>query len=55
MPSKVYKYYPIKEGRLSCIVCNYPYALDAPLSTLKKHIRVKHNFSVRKPPTSHQL
>ncbi|KAJ9068488.1 hypothetical protein DSO57_1027548 [Entomophthora muscae] len=55
MPSKIYKYYPVKEGRLACIVCDYPYALDAPLSTLKKHIRVKHNFSIRKPPTSQQL
>ncbi|KAJ9048862.1 hypothetical protein DSO57_1030397 [Entomophthora muscae] len=50
MPSKVYQYYPVKEERLSCIVCDYPYALDAPLSTLKKHLRVKHGFSIRNPP-----
>ncbi|KAI0243811.1 hypothetical protein L0F63_007398, partial [Massospora cicadina] len=55
MPSKIYKYYPIKEGRLTCIVCDYPYALDAPLSTLKKHIRVKHDFSIRNPPSTYQL
>ncbi|KAJ9056484.1 hypothetical protein DSO57_1032612 [Entomophthora muscae] len=55
MPSKVYQYYPVKEERLSCIVCDYPYALDAPLSTLKKHLRVKHGFSIRNPPSSQLL
>ncbi|KAJ9079158.1 hypothetical protein DSO57_1038401 [Entomophthora muscae] len=50
MPSKVYQYYPIKEDRLTCVVCSYPYALDAPLSTLKKHLLVKHGFSIRNPP-----
>ncbi|KAJ9057222.1 hypothetical protein DSO57_1024752 [Entomophthora muscae] len=55
MPSKVYQYYPVKEDRLSCAVCSYPYALDAPLSTLKKHLRVKHGFSIRNPPATQQL
>lgn len=52
MPSSIYKYYPTKEGRLSCAVCGYTYNLDAPLSTLQKHLRVKHNFSVRNPPAN---
>ncbi|KAJ9057223.1 hypothetical protein DSO57_1024753 [Entomophthora muscae] len=55
MPSKVYQYYPIKEDRLTCVVCSYPYALDAPLSTLKKHLLVKHGFSIRNPPSPQQL
>lgn len=55
MPSSIYKYYPTREGQLACIVCDYPYALGAPLSTLKKHLRVKHNFSIRRPLTRHQL
>lgn len=53
MPSKVYLYYAVKEGHLACIVCDYPYAMDAPLSTLKKHLRVKHSFSIRHPPPPH--
>ncbi|KAJ9072704.1 hypothetical protein DSO57_1024528 [Entomophthora muscae] len=51
MPSSIYKYYPTKEGRLTCVVCSYTYNLEAPLSTLQKHLRVKHNFSVRNPPS----
>lgn len=52
MPSKVYLYYPVKEELLSCVACAHPYALDAPLSTLKKHLRVKHGLSIRHPPAS---
>ncbi|KAJ9068479.1 hypothetical protein DSO57_1028209 [Entomophthora muscae] len=52
MPSSIYKYYPRKDGRLACIVCDYPYDMDAPLSTLKKHLRAKHNFSIRRPSRS---
>ncbi|KAJ9076307.1 hypothetical protein DSO57_1027554 [Entomophthora muscae] len=55
MPSSIYKYYPRKDGRLACIVCDYPYDMDAPLSTLKKHLRAKHNFSIRRPLTKQQL
>lgn len=54
MPSNVYLYYPVKKDLLSCIICGYPYALDAPLSTLKKHLRVKHGVSIRNPPTQEQ-
>ncbi|KAJ9059455.1 hypothetical protein DSO57_1002032 [Entomophthora muscae] len=55
MNSSIYKYYPTAGDGIQCIVCRYAYRKDAPLSTLQKHLRVKHGFSIRCPPTAEEL
>ncbi|KAJ9059472.1 hypothetical protein DSO57_1002049 [Entomophthora muscae] len=49
MNSSIYKYYPTVGDKIQCMVCQYSYRKDAPLSTLQKHLRVKHQFSIRCP------
>ncbi|KAJ9081994.1 hypothetical protein DSO57_1008951 [Entomophthora muscae] len=55
MNSSIYKYFPLKGEQIHCIVCQYKYHKDAPLSTLQKHLRVKHRFSIRRPLSTTQL
>lgn len=55
MNSAIYQYYPLKGDQLTCVVCGYSYRKDAPLSTLQKHLRVKHQFSIRNPLSSDAL
>lgn len=55
MNSAIYKYFPRAGERLRCLVCDYDYAIHAPLSTLQKHLRIKHNFSIRHPLSHDQL
>ncbi|KAJ9083369.1 hypothetical protein DSO57_1035370 [Entomophthora muscae] len=55
MNSAIYKYFPKVGERLHCLVCDYDYAIHAPLSTLQKHLRIKHNFSIRHPLSQEQL
>lgn len=53
--SAIYQYFPAKEDHIHCVVCKYAYRKDAPLSTLQKHLRVKHRFSIRRPLSPTQL
>lgn len=55
--SSIYQYFPDRGDFIFCIVCRYRYRKDCPLSTLRKHLRVKHSFSIKKPlsPTELQL
>lgn len=50
MISAIYKYYISSGDALDCFMCQHSYAATAPLSTLKKHLRVKHGYSIRRPP-----
>ncbi|KAJ9069826.1 hypothetical protein DSO57_1014708 [Entomophthora muscae] len=55
MLSAIYQYFPTKGSDIHCVVCNYKYRKDAPLSTLQKHLRVKHGFSIRSPLPPEEL
>ncbi|KAJ9081987.1 hypothetical protein DSO57_1008944 [Entomophthora muscae] len=55
MVYSIYKYFPSSGDDIKCIVCQYAYRKDAPLSTLQKHLRVKHGFSVRNPLSPEEL
>ncbi|KAJ9081997.1 hypothetical protein DSO57_1008954 [Entomophthora muscae] len=51
MYSSIYKYYLNSGDHIECFMCQYSYRINAPLSTLQKHLRVKHGYSIRSPPT----
>ncbi|KAJ9059453.1 hypothetical protein DSO57_1002030 [Entomophthora muscae] len=53
--SQIYQYYPESKEGIRCIICRYKYKRDAPMSTLQKHLRVKHSFSVRHPLSQEEL
>ncbi|KAJ9081995.1 hypothetical protein DSO57_1008952 [Entomophthora muscae] len=50
MHSSIYRYYILREDYIECFMCQYSYHTSAPLSTLQKHMRVKHGYSIRCPP-----
>ncbi|KAJ9059475.1 hypothetical protein DSO57_1002052 [Entomophthora muscae] len=50
MYSSIYKYFLNSGDHIECFMCQYNYRNDAPLSTLQKHLRVKHGYSIRCPP-----
>ncbi|KAJ9059479.1 hypothetical protein DSO57_1002056 [Entomophthora muscae] len=50
MHSSIYKYYLNSGDHIECFMCQYSYRSTAPISTLQKHLRAKHGYSIKCPP-----